>query len=85
MIYFFIEIRQMLYGFGDSPEPLIETAKIVEEIVLKQMRGIVSKACEVAEMRDSTVVSTEDFLFLLRKDKVKLNRLIKYLGKKNIF
>lgn len=79
-----IEIRQMMHGFGDCSEPLVESAKIIEDVVLHQMRGIVKKACEVAERRGvlkkSNVVTAEDFIFLLRKDKVKLQRLLKYLG-----
>lgn len=75
----------MMHGFGDSSEPLIESAKIVEEVVLQQMRTIIKKACEVSERRGNskknTCVSAEDLIFLLRKNKVKLQRLIKYLGK----
>nr|XP_031847291.1 transcription initiation protein SPT3 homolog isoform X2 [Nomia melanderi] len=67
------EIRQMMHGFGDSSEPLIESARIVEEIVLQQMRTIVRKACEVSERRGNTKkgasISAEDLIFLLRKDK----------------
>ncbi|XP_003426681.1 transcription initiation protein SPT3 homolog [Nasonia vitripennis] len=77
------EVRQMMHGFGDHSEPLIETAKIIEEVVLNQMRAIIRKACEVADMRESQVVSAEDFLFLLRKDKIKLQRLVNYLKLKD--
>lgn len=74
-----------MHGFGDSSEPLLESAKVVEDIVLQQMRVIVRRACEIADRRastkKSTIISGEDFLFLLRKDKAKLRRLIKYLGK----
>ena len=77
------EIRQMMHGFGDSSEPLIESAKIIEEVVLQQMRTIIKNACEVSDRRGNskkgTVISAEDFIFLLRKDKVKLQRLIRYL------
>lgn len=76
-----------MHGFGDSSEPLIESAKIVEEVVLQQMRTIITKACEVSDNRGNskkgTTISAEDLIFLLRKDKVKLQRLIKYLGKFN--
>ncbi|XP_078040081.1 transcription initiation protein Spt3 [Augochlora pura] len=77
------EIRQMMHGFGDSSEPLMESARIVEEVVLQQMRTIVRKAYEVSERRGipkkGANVCAEDLIFLLRKDKVKLQRLIKYL------
>ncbi|XP_043508393.1 transcription initiation protein SPT3 homolog isoform X2 [Frieseomelitta varia] len=78
-----IEIRQMMHGFGDSSEPLIESAKIIEEVVLQQMRTIVRKACEISERRSNSkktvCISAEDLIFLLRKNKVKLQRLLKYL------
>ncbi|XP_076758364.1 transcription initiation protein Spt3 isoform X2 [Xylocopa sonorina] len=77
------EIRQMMHGFGDSSEPLIESAKIIEEVVLQQMRTMIRKACEVSERRGNAkkgiCISAEDLVFLLRKDKVKLQRLLKYL------
>ncbi|XP_034193963.2 transcription initiation protein Spt3 isoform X1 [Osmia lignaria lignaria] len=77
------EIRQMMHGFGDSSEPLIESAKIIEEVVLQQMRTIIRKACEVSERRGNSkkgiCISAEDLIFLLRKDKMKLQRLLKYL------
>lgn len=82
-INYITEIRQMMHGFGDCSEPLIESAKIIEDVVLHQMRAIVKKACEVAERRGtlkkSNIVTAEDFIFLLRKDKIKLQRLMKYL------
>ena len=71
----------MMHGFGDNAEPLIETAKIIEEVVLNQMRSIIHRACEIAELRESQVLMSEDFLFLLRKDKIKLQRLVNYLSK----
>ncbi|XP_015179504.1 PREDICTED: transcription initiation protein SPT3 homolog isoform X2 [Polistes dominula] len=78
----------MMHGFGDSSNPLKESAKIIEEVVLHQMRAIVRKACENAERRGvlkkSNVVGAEDFIFLLRKDKVKLQRLLKYLAMKRL-
>ncbi|KAK2579071.1 hypothetical protein KPH14_012666, partial [Odynerus spinipes] len=82
-INYIAEIRQMMHGFGDCSEPLVESAKIIEDVVLHQMRAIVKKVCEVAERRGtlkkSNIVTAEDFIFLLRKDKIKLQRLLKYL------
>lgn len=68
-----------MYGFGDCPEPLVESAKIIEDVIHRQMRSLVYKACEVAERRNSKVVTDEDFIFLLRSNKIKLRRLLKYL------
>ncbi|KAL6262853.1 transcription initiation protein SPT3 homolog [Pogonomyrmex barbatus] len=82
------EIRQMMHGFGDSSEPLFESAKIIEEVVLQQMKTIVRRACEIADRRavskKSNVINGEDLLFLLRKDKVKLQRIVKYLELKEL-
>ncbi|XP_050449616.1 transcription initiation protein SPT3 homolog isoform X1 [Cataglyphis hispanica] len=81
------DIRQMMHGFGDSSEPLFESAKIIEDVVLQQMRAIVSRACEIADRRAGSkknIINGEDFIFLLRKDKVKLQRLLKYLELKEL-
>ncbi|XP_029173362.1 transcription initiation protein SPT3 homolog [Nylanderia fulva] len=79
------DIRLMMHGFGDSSEPLFESAKIIEDIVLQQMKAILKRACEIADRRaghlskKSNIINGEDLIFLLRKDKVKLQRLLKYL------
>lgn len=74
-----------MHGFGDSNEPLLESAKIIEDVVLQQMKTIVRRACEIADRRASSkksnIVNGEDIIFLLRKSKLKLRRLMKYLGK----
>ena len=69
----------MMFGFGDCAEPLLESAKIIEDVVHRQMRAIVYKACEVADRRNSKIVTEDDFVFLLRGNKIKLRRLLKYL------
>jgi transcription initiation protein SPT3 len=83
------EIRQMMHGFGDSSEPLYESAKIIEDVVLQQMKTIVRKACEIADRQASSkknnIINGEDLLFLMRKDKVKLQRIMKYLRKYAVF
>lgn len=75
----------MMHGFGDSSEPLLESAKIIETVVLQQMKTIIRRACEIADRRvgskKSNIINGEDLLFLLRKDKTKLQRIVKYLGK----
>lgn len=81
-VNYLCEIQQMMHGFGDCSEPLIESARLIEDIVLRQMRSIVKDACEVAKRRSSNTVNAEDFIFLLRKDTTKLKRLIKYLDLK---
>lgn len=71
----------MMHGFGDSSQPLIESAAMINDIVQRQMKAFVYEACKIADKRQSNIVEDEDFLFLLRRDKVKLQRLLKYLRK----
>ncbi|XP_008545718.1 transcription initiation protein SPT3 homolog isoform X1 [Microplitis demolitor] len=79
---FITEIRRMMYGFGDCAEPLLESAKIINSVVYREMKNIIYEACKVAEMRDSSTIEDKDVLFLLRRDKIQLQRLIKYLDLK---
>ncbi|KAK0183181.1 hypothetical protein PV327_001248 [Microctonus hyperodae] len=73
------EIRRMMYGFGDCAEPLIESARLINDVVHREMKSLVYAACEIADERDSNIIDDCDFLFLLRRDKIKLQRLVKYL------
>lgn len=71
----------MMFGLGDCPKPLEATAKVIEEIVLEQLNSIICQAEEVSNKKCVRVISPQDLLFLLRKDTLKLQRLINYLGK----
>lgn len=71
----------MMFGLGDCPKPLEATAKVIEEIVLEQLNSIICQAEEICNRRCSRVISPQDLLFLMRKDILKLQRLINYLGK----
>ncbi|KAJ7391483.1 Transcription initiation protein SPT3 [Desmophyllum pertusum] len=74
----------MMYAFGDSRKPSTESASLIEEIVHSQMASMVVRAAEVTNMRGGRFMSVEDIIFLMRKDKEKLKRLIKYLNFKDI-
>lgn len=74
----------MMHAFGDSNQPLPESAKLIESIVHEQLGALIEKAGEVAQMRESPAIGAEDILFLLRKDKSKLVRLINHLYVKDI-
>lgn len=67
----------MMYGYGDDPNPLPETAALLEDIVMEYITDMVHKAQDVASKRGKLL--TEDFLFLLRKDLPKLNRCTELL------
>ncbi|XP_066524329.1 transcription initiation protein SPT3 homolog isoform X1 [Hoplias malabaricus] len=76
---FIPELQSMMYALGDSRRPLHETAALVEDIVHTQLINLLHQAAEVALLRGARVISPEDIIFLMRKDKKKLQRLLKYM------
>jgi len=74
----------MMYAFGDSRKPSTESATLIEQIVHSQMSNMVVRAAEVTNMRGGRFMSVEDIIFLIRKDREKLKRLIKYLNFKDV-
>ena len=82
--YFTEEILSMMHAFGDSNQPLPESARLIESIVHEQLDALIERAGEVALIRESPSIGPEDILFLLRKDKSKLVRLINHLYVKDI-
>ncbi|KAM6324018.1 transcription initiation protein SPT3 homolog isoform 2-T2 [Aegotheles albertisi] len=71
------ELQSMMFSLGDARRPLHETAILVEDIVHTQLINL--QAAEVSQLRGARVISAEDLLFLMRKDKKKLRRLLKYM------
>ncbi|KAM3862777.1 transcription initiation protein SPT3 homolog [Diretmus argenteus] len=76
---FIPELQSMMFALGDARRPLHETAALVEDIVHTQLITMLQQACEGAALRGSRVISAEDILFLMRRDKRKVARLLKYL------
>ncbi|EDO33554.1 predicted protein, partial [Nematostella vectensis] len=72
------------YAFGDCRRPSPESAAIIEEIVHQQIASLIVRAAEVTNMRGGRFMSIEDIIFLMRRDKDKLKRLIKYLSFKDM-
>lgn len=61
----------MMYGFGDLHPSVEESVEIIEELTIKYMRDVVSRAASISR-RES--LSTNDILFVVRKDRKKLWR-----------
>ncbi|KAK3583908.1 hypothetical protein CHS0354_033685 [Potamilus streckersoni] len=78
-----VEIQQMMHGLGDCHKPLHESAVLIEEIVHQQMTALLYKVAEIAVARNSRFIGLEDILFLMRKDKIKLRRLLRLLQLKD--
>ncbi|KAM3930524.1 transcription initiation protein SPT3 homolog [Leptodactylus fuscus] len=73
------ELQSMMFSLGDARRPLQETAVLVEDIVHTQLINLLQQAADVSQMRGARVISAEDLLFLMRRDKKKLKRLLKYM------
>ncbi|XP_025039189.2 transcription initiation protein SPT3 homolog isoform X2 [Pelodiscus sinensis] len=73
------ELQSMMFSLGDARRPLHESAVLVEDIIHTQLINLLQQAAEVSQLRGARVISAEDLLFLMRKDKKKLRRLLKYM------
>ncbi|XP_043918588.1 transcription initiation protein SPT3 homolog isoform X2 [Protopterus annectens] len=78
------EFKKILYALGDVRRPLYETAVLVDDIVHTQVINMLQQAAEVSQLRGARVISAEDLMFLLLKDKRKLRRLLKYMNFKDL-
>ncbi|XP_078069047.1 transcription initiation protein SPT3 homolog isoform X5 [Mustelus asterias] len=77
---FVMELQTMMYAFGDARRTLPETAVLVEDIVHSQLINMLHQAAEISQVRGARVIAAEDILFLMRKDKGKLRRLLRYMN-----
>ncbi|XP_068223708.1 transcription initiation protein SPT3 homolog [Palaemon carinicauda] len=82
---FVTDIQLMMHGFGDCRKPLPETAAVIESVVHQQMTLFLHQATEIAEQRGSRLVGPEDILFIMRKDPLKLQRLVHYMGVRDVY
>ncbi|WVQ85170.1 hypothetical protein IAT38_007335 [Cryptococcus sp. DSM 104549] len=81
---YLMEIRQMMFVFGEVQMPLPETVKLVEDIVRGQIIEIVTRARLLTHLRSNRFLSPEDLIFLIRDDRGKVNRLRTYLSWKDV-
>ncbi|MCO5578097.1 hypothetical protein L7F22_031935 [Adiantum nelumboides] len=72
------ELRIMMYGFGDDPDPIPETVSLVEDILIDYITEMVHKAQDIASRRGK--LTTEDLMFLVRKDARKFARVKELLA-----
>ncbi|XP_072355177.1 transcription initiation protein SPT3 homolog isoform X1 [Scyliorhinus torazame] len=77
---FVMELQTMMFAFGDARRSLPETAVLVEDIVHSQLINVLHQAADISQVRGARVIAAEDILFLMRKDKGKLRRLLKYMN-----
>lgn len=83
-ISFADEIRKMMHSFGDVRSPLPDSVRLVESFVLHQMGLLLDEAEHISNLRGSPTIGVEEFLFLLRRNRAKLAKLIRYLRLKDL-
>lgn len=77
---FFQEISDIMRGNGDCDTPIYESVCLVEQIVIEQMRGILSDVLSLALNRIGPLSPSKlDFEFLMRRNPIRIGRLNKYL------
>ncbi|KAI9634318.1 transcription cofactor [Dioszegia hungarica] len=73
-----------MFVFGEVQDPLLETVKLVEDIVRGQIVEIITRARQLTHLRASRFLSADDVIFLIRDDRGKVNRLRTYLSWKDV-
>ena len=69
------DIADMMFGFGDSWPPNIESVDVVESLVTEYIQDLSARALQVAELRPNGKLDKECFLYLVRKDRSKFQRV----------
>ena len=78
------DIQEMMYGFGDTHFPSNEdSVALIQSLITNFIEDLTWRASEVADIRSKDGLDKESFLFLVRKDKVKFNRVFKLLKANN--
>ena len=72
---FQVEMRQLMYGFGDARQPREDSAALTEALLLQYVAAVVARCVEVASTRGRRVPDVSDLRFLLRRDLRKLRRV----------
>ncbi|KAI8889495.1 TFIID-18kDa-domain-containing protein [Backusella circina FSU 941] len=67
------DLKLLMYGFGDVPNPASDSISVMDDLVIDYITEMCQKASKVAENRGK--VRVEDFKFVLRKDPKKLARV----------
>ena len=70
---FAADLRPMMYGFGDSSQPLEETVDLVEDVLIDFLKTITEKSVQQNGGAPEKL-RVEDMLFAIRKDRPKYNR-----------
>ncbi|KAF9160917.1 hypothetical protein DFQ27_002296 [Actinomortierella ambigua] len=67
------ELKQLMYGFGDVPNPSADAVGVMEDMLIEYLTDVCHQASAVSDKRGR--VNVEDFKFVLRKDAKKRARI----------
>ncbi|KAJ2963897.1 hypothetical protein NQZ79_g1050 [Umbelopsis isabellina] len=67
------DLKPMIYGAGDVPQPASDTVALMDDLIIDYIAEMCLKAAKVAEKRGK--VKVDDIKFILRKDPKKMARV----------
>ena len=73
-------VANFMYAFGDSKEPLQETADVVEELMLEYIQALLHESSPPVRAR----WKADDILATLKRDPPKHSRAMELLSKKDM-
>ncbi|KAH6956233.1 transcription initiation factor IID, 18kD subunit-domain-containing protein [Fusarium avenaceum] len=79
-----LEIQQMMFVAGETQDPSPDTLTLVEDIIRDQVILLLTTASELAARRGSRTFSSQDLIFQVRHDTVRVTRLQTFLRWKAI-
>lgn len=69
------DLKSLLFAFGDSSTPNIETIHMLEDVVTNYLTDIILRANTARKLQKRNKFIEEDLRFALRDDPVKLGRI----------
>lgn len=73
------DIADMMFGFGDSWPPNVQSINLVNSLVTEYVTDLSARAMQVASLRPDGKLDRECFLYLVRKDRQKFQRVNRLL------
>ncbi|KAJ3322333.1 Transcription initiation factor TFIID subunit 13, partial [Blyttiomyces sp. JEL0837] len=71
------EIKQLMYGYGDVPNPADDSAEVMEDLLMLYLRDLATKMVKVSTGKR---IKVSDLLHVLRKEPKKLIRVHELLS-----
>jgi hypothetical protein len=74
MVYF-VEIRTLLHGFGDSPDPIQDTVEMMESILKQELGGFIHLCDNYASISNSKVLGFQEAILVLKANRMRVFRM----------